>query len=98
MKARWSAKVLVARNAGVRSTRAPSGRSRHSGRVSHATFVEPLEAVLGDGGTGEVTAETFELGMVGAVQSAGGVDVEALDDADPLPERHATSGSTRSRR
>ena len=38
MQARWSAKVLVARNAGVRSTRTPSGRSR-SQREGQLGFV-----------------------------------------------------------
>jgi len=52
--------------------------------VADAAVVEVLEAFLGDGGTGQIAAEALDLGVVGAVEGAGGVDVEALDDGDGL--------------
>ena len=52
--------------------------------VADAAVLEPLEAVLGDGRPAEVATEALDLTVIGAMQRAGGVQVEAVDDGDGL--------------
>src|SRR5690606_3929664 len=52
--------------------------------VVHPAVGEQLEAVLGDGGPGEVTAESLEAFSIAPVDSGGSVHIDSLHDGGGL--------------